>query len=129
MNHVLTWEKNFGSMYVSVELPTYPSPNLTCFGQNVRFGEGRWAVSQKHTLIQNFCLHATLTFMSHVKKPPLITLLSNICWPLLKSMEYTKWIKVHQSHWLTWPFDPIKANCCFLTICLASSWLMADKLV
>ena len=44
-------------MYVSGKLPTYPSPNPTfCptvrIRVNVRFAEGRWAVSQKHTLIQ-----------------------------------------------------------------------------
>ena len=38
-------DKKTGSMFVSGKLPTYPSPNLTftltsCFGQNVRFGEG-----------------------------------------------------------------------------------------
>ena len=40
-----------GSMYVSGNLPTYPSPNLT-FGlkQEVGLGRGRWAVSQKHTM-------------------------------------------------------------------------------
>ena len=45
----------FGSKYVSGKLPTYPSPNLTFWPKqkvsvNVRFGRGRWAVSQKHTL-------------------------------------------------------------------------------
>ena len=47
--------KNSRSMYVSGKLPTYPSPNLTllALGRMLGFGRGRWAVSQKHTLIQN----------------------------------------------------------------------------
>ena len=43
------------SMYVYGKQPAYPSPNLTLtltshFGQNVRFGKGRWAFSQKQVL-------------------------------------------------------------------------------
>ena len=49
--------KKVGSMSVSGKLPTFPSPNLTLtptsfFGQNVWFGRGRWAVSEKRPLIQ-----------------------------------------------------------------------------
>ena len=49
-------------MYVSVKLPTHPSPNLTFCQKrevsvNVRFGEGWVGSSQKHTLIQGFLLN------------------------------------------------------------------------
>ena len=46
-----------GSFYVSVKLPTYPSPKPTLtrssyLGQNIGQGSGRWAVSQKRKMIR-----------------------------------------------------------------------------
>ena len=45
-----------GSVYVSLKLPTYPSPKPTLtlssyLGQNVGLGRGTWAVSQKRKVI------------------------------------------------------------------------------
>ena len=50
--------KNPGSISVSGQLPTYPSPNptltLTCYQLIIfELGEGRWAVAQILILIQN----------------------------------------------------------------------------
>ena len=46
-----------GSMYVSGKLPTYPFPNLTftllALSKMLGLGRGKWAVSQKHTLMLN----------------------------------------------------------------------------
>ena len=47
----------FGSFYVSVKLPTYPSPKPTLTlsftqGQVLAMERGRWAVPQKRNMIQ-----------------------------------------------------------------------------
>ena len=49
------YKYSYGSFYVSVKLPTYPSPKPTLtlssyLGKNIGLGEGRWAVSQKRKM-------------------------------------------------------------------------------
>ena len=65
----------FGSMYVSRKLPTYPSPILTSCPKrevsvNLGLGRGRWAISQKHTLIRKFCVLGQDTLLSQFLSPP-----------------------------------------------------------
>ena len=57
-------------MYVPGKLPTYPSLNLTFCPKwevrvNVRFGRGRWVVSQKHTII-HFYQYKFKTDCAHI---------------------------------------------------------------
>ena len=61
---------SFGSISVSGQLPTYPSPNptltLTCYQLTVvELGEGKWAVAQILILICSFLGHRLQLRVSH----------------------------------------------------------------
>ena len=67
--------RNLRSFYVSVKLPTYPSPKPTLtlssyLGQNVGLGRGRWSVSQKRKMIRNLATWRVLYRCSNIGKSP-----------------------------------------------------------